>query len=87
MEFKFKIGLLRVPSSDVSMKSPPLLVYEVEILKDTSGVVSEELREMAKWCRENVGVMGKYWDVTVVGMNAFIFLNAEDAMAFKLTWG
>lgn len=50
------------------------------------------IREMAKWLRENIGMQATLWDYKVnikpdeKDFDIFIFLHEEDAIAFKLMW-
>ncbi len=78
------------PNSGALIEEPPGLIYEVEWPKSAEFAngcsPTKELTEMCRWCREYVGVMSKHWDVTTDGTRRFIFLDEEDAMAFKLTW-
>jgi len=37
-----------------------------------------------QWCRENIGEWGDSW--LYHGAGEFVFLHAEDAVLFQLTW-
>ena len=55
-------------------------------------ISSGNIREMARWLRENISQQTDLWDYKIniehyeKNFDIFIFLHEEDAMAFKLRW-
>ncbi len=81
----------RSSTSDALIEQHPGLIYEVELPRNNDSMgVDENLKGQAAWCYENIGPMGKFWDLKLQNidqyMNTFIFLNEDDAMGFKLAW-
>lgn len=64
--------------------------YEVRHLKNINASTNlENLRDVAKWLRENVGQQGIVWDLKVnvdEKDNIFIFADEKYAAAFKLAF-
>lgn len=70
------------------------LTFEVPLLKAAGGVGKEILRrqELGEWLRENIGMQKIMWDLKIIvdhdqiNHDVFLFLNEDEAMAFKLMW-